>query len=50
MGARHDHSAAVSSKRPALALELTAAFLIFKLVGAFVFDGLARLCERLQPI
>jgi cobalt-zinc-cadmium efflux system protein len=43
--AGHNHGARASTKRLALALGLTSAFLIAELVGAFVFDSLALLSD-----
>lgn len=43
--AGHNHGAGASSKRLAIALGLTTAFLIAELVGAFVFDSLALLSD-----
>lgn len=41
----HNHGAGASTKRLAIALGLTTAFLIAELVGAFVFDSLALLSD-----
>lgn len=41
----HSHGAGVSTKRLAIALGLTTAFLVAELVGAFVFDSLALLSD-----
>lgn len=43
--AGHNHGAGASTKRLAIALGLTTAFLIAELVGAFVFDSLALLSD-----
>ena len=43
--AGHSHGAGASTKRLAIALGLTTAFLIAELVGAFVFDSLALLSD-----
>ena len=43
--AEHNHGAGASTKRLAIALGLTTAFLIAELVGAFVFDSLALLSD-----
>lgn len=43
--AGHDHTAGASTKRLAMALALTALFLVAELVGAFVFDSLALLSD-----
>ncbi len=41
----HNHGAGASTKRLAIALGLTTAFLVAELVGAFVFDSLALLSD-----
>ena len=41
----HNHGAGASSKRLALALGLTTAFLVAEVVGAYVFDSLALLSD-----
>ena len=41
----HNHGAGASTKRLAIALGLTTAFLVAELVGAFVFDSLALLAD-----
>ena len=41
----HNHGAGASTKRLAIALGLTTAFLIAEIVGAFVFDSLALLSD-----
>lgn len=43
--AGHNHGAGASTKRLAIALGLTTAFLVAELVGAFVFDSLALLSD-----
>lgn len=43
--AGHNHGAGASTKRLAIALGLTTAFLIAELIGAFVFDSLALLSD-----
>lgn len=43
--AGHNHGAGASTKRLAIALALTTAFLIAELIGAFVFDSLALLSD-----
>ncbi len=43
--AGHNHGAGASTRRLAMALGLTTAFLIAELVGAFVFDSLALLSD-----
>ncbi len=43
--AGHNHGAGASTKRLAIALGLTTAFLIAEIVGAFVFDSLALLSD-----
>ena len=43
--AGHTHGAGASTKRLAIALGLTTAFLIAELIGAFVFDSLALLSD-----
>lgn len=43
--AGHSHDTGASTKRLAIALGLTTAFLIAELVGAFVFDSLALLSD-----
>lgn len=43
--AGHNHGAGASSKRLALALGLTSAFLVAEMVGAYVFDSLALLSD-----
>ena len=45
MAAGHNHGAQASTKRLAIALGLTTAFLVAELVGAFVFDSLALLSD-----
>ncbi len=43
--AGHNHGAGASTRRLAIALALTTAFLVAELVGAFVFDSLALLSD-----